>query len=138
MVQPSGIFRKYAHFCKSGGPLKNHYGCPVQGTINCISGKWKILVIWHLGFSPQRFAQLRKLLTGVSEKVLTAQLRQLEADGIVSREVARSSPPQVTYSLTRAGQELIEPMSVLCAWGTRHLGIQPNLPRYPDGAKKSH
>jgi DNA-binding HxlR family transcriptional regulator len=118
--------------------LKNHYGCPVQGTINCISGKWKILVIWHLGFSPQRFAQLRKLLTGVSEKVLTAQLRQLEADGIVSREVARSSPPQVTYSLTRAGQELIEPMSVLCAWGTRHLGIQPNLPRYPDGAKKSH
>ena len=111
--------------------MKNHHGCPVQGTINAVSGKWKILAIWHLSFSPQRFAQLRKLLPGVSEKVLTAQLRQLEADGIVSREITHSSPPQVTYSLTRAGEELIEPMSVLCAWGTRHLGIQPNLPRYP-------
>jgi DNA-binding HxlR family transcriptional regulator len=111
--------------------LKNHHGCPVQATINTVSGKWKILAIWHLSFSPKRFAQLRKLLPGVSEKVLTAQLRQLEADSIVSREIAHSSPPQVTYSLTRAGEELIEPMSVLCAWGTRHLGIQPNLPRYP-------
>ncbi|MDR3704078.1 MAG: helix-turn-helix domain-containing protein [Candidatus Sulfopaludibacter sp.] len=111
--------------------MKNHHGCPVQGTINAVSGKWKILAIWHLGFSPQRFAQLRHLLPGVSEKVLTAQLRQLEADGIVSREITNSSPPQVTYSLTRAGRELIEPMSVLCAWGTRHLGIQPNLPSYP-------
>ena len=111
--------------------MKNHHGCPVQGTINAVSGKWKILAIWHLAFRPQRFAQLRKLLPGVSEKVLTAQLRQLEADGIVSREIRHSSPPQVTYSLTRAGGELIEPMTVLCAWGTRHLGIQPNLPRYP-------
>jgi DNA-binding HxlR family transcriptional regulator len=117
--------------------MKNHHGCPVQGTINAISGKWKILVIWRLGFGPQRFAKLRKLLPGVSEKVLTAQLRQLEADGIVSREVMRSSPPQVTYSLTGAGQDLIEPMSVLCAWGTRHLGIQPNLPRYPTNIHQS-
>jgi DNA-binding HxlR family transcriptional regulator len=116
--------------------LKNHYGCPVQGTINAVSGKWKILAIWHLGFSPQRFAQLRKLLPGISEKVLTAQLRQLQADGIVSREITHSSPPQVTYSLTRAGEELIDPMTVLCGWGTRHLGIQPNLSRYPKVQKR--
>ena len=111
--------------------MKNHYGCPVQATINALSGKWKVLAIWHLGFTPKRFAQLRNLLPGVSEKVLTSQLRQLEADGIVKRKVAHASPPQVTYSLTRAGQELIEPMSVLCHWGTRHLGVPPNLPRYP-------
>ena len=111
--------------------MKNHYGCPVQGTINVVSGKWKVLAIWHLGFSAKRFAELRKVLPGISEKVLTAQLRQLEADGIVHRKVKHASPPQVTYSLTRAGEELIEPMSVLCAWGTRHLGIAPNLPRYP-------
>jgi DNA-binding HxlR family transcriptional regulator len=115
--------------------LKNHYGCPVQATINVVSGKWKVLAIWHLGFQPQRFAQLRKLLPGVSEKVLTAQLRQLETDGIVTRAITHSSPPQVTYSLTPAGEELIAPLSVLCAWGTRHLGIPPNLPRYP---KVSH
>ncbi len=111
--------------------MKNHYGCPVQGAINVVSGKWKVLAIWHLGFSPRRFTELRKLLPGVSEKVLTSQLRELETDGIVKREITHSSPPQVTYSLTRAGQELIEPLSILCAWGTRYLGIQPNLPRYP-------
>jgi DNA-binding HxlR family transcriptional regulator len=111
--------------------LKNHYGCPVQATINVVSGKWKVLAIWHLGFQPQRFAQLRKLLPGVSEKVLTSQLRQLEADGIVSRTTSHTSPPQVTYALTPAGEELVGPLSGLCAWGTRHLGIPPNLARYP-------
>jgi DNA-binding HxlR family transcriptional regulator len=112
--------------------LKDHHGCPVQGTINAISGKWKGLTIWHLGFRPKRFAELRELLTGVSEKVLAAQLRQLESDGIVRRTVTHASPPQVTYSLTQAGEELIEPMSVLCAWGTRYLGIPPSLPGYPE------
>jgi DNA-binding HxlR family transcriptional regulator len=111
--------------------MKNHFGCPVQGTINTVSGKWKVVIIWHLGFKPRRFAELRQLLPGISEKVLTSQLRQLETDGIVRREVKHASPPQVTYSLTRAGEELIVPMSGLCAWGTRHLGIPPNLPRYP-------
>jgi DNA-binding HxlR family transcriptional regulator len=103
----------------------------VQGTINAVSGKWKVLTIWHLGFHPKRFGQLRRLLPGISEKVLTSQLRQLESDGIVSRQASNSTPPEVTYSLTGAGEELLEPMSVLCAWGTRYLGIQPNLPRYP-------
>ena len=111
--------------------MKSHFGCPVQGTVNAISGKWKVLVIWHLGFGAKGFAQLHNLLPGVSEKVLTAQLRQLETDGIVHRRVKRASPPQVTYSLTLAGEELIEPMSALCSWGTRYLGIPPSLPRQP-------
>jgi DNA-binding HxlR family transcriptional regulator len=111
--------------------LKSHFGCPVQGAVNAVSGKWKVLAIWLLGFGPQGFAQLRNLLPGVSEKVLTSQLRQLEADGIVHRAVAHTSPAQVTYSLTPAGEELLAPMSALCAWGIRHLGIPPNLPRYP-------
>jgi DNA-binding HxlR family transcriptional regulator len=115
--------------------MKNHFGCPVQGTINTVSGKWKVVIIWHLGFKARRFAELRKLLPGVSEKVLISQLRQLGTDGIVHREVKHASPPQVTYSLTRAGEELIEPMSGLCIWGTRHLGIPPNLPRYPKPRK---
>ena len=110
---------------------------PGAGTINAVSGKWKVLAIWYLGFGPKRFAELRDLLRGVSEKVLTSQLRQLEADGIVQRNVKHASPPQVTYSLTRAGRELLEPMSVLCAWGTRHLGIPPNLPRYPKALEES-
>jgi DNA-binding HxlR family transcriptional regulator len=95
--------------------LKDHFGCPVHGTVNAISGKWKILVAWHLGFGAKGFAHLSDLLPGVSEKVLTSQLRQLEAAGIVHGEVTYSSPPHVTYFLTHAGAELIEPMSALCA-----------------------
>jgi DNA-binding HxlR family transcriptional regulator len=64
----------------------------------------------------------------VSEKVLTAQLRQLEKDGVVQRRVKTSVPQQVTYYLSKAGDDLIPMMTELCHWGTRHLGIPPNLP----------
>ena len=114
--------------------MKAHYGCPVQGTINAIGGKWKVQLIWHLGFGPKRFAELRDLVAPVSEKVLAAQLRQLQADGVIDRAATDSVPPKVTYSLSEAGQELIGPMNLLCGWGTRHLGIPPNLPRYPSPA----
>ncbi len=77
---------------------------------------------------PRRFAEIRKLLPGVSEKVLTAQLRQLEKDGVIQRKIKSSVPPQVTYYLTKAGDELIPMMTELCHWGTRNLGIPPNLP----------
>lgn len=108
--------------------MKNNFGCPVQGTINVLSGKWKVLVVWHLGFGPRRFAELRDLLAGVTEKVLTAQLRQLESDGVVQRKTKLTVPPQVTYDLTKAGDDLIPMMTDLCHWGTRYLGIPPNLP----------
>jgi len=108
--------------------MKKDFGCPVQGTINVLSGKWKVLVVWHLGFMPRRFAELRDLLPGVSEKVLTAQLRQLEKDGVIQRKIKPSTPPQVTYYLTKAGDDLMPMLTDMCHWGTRHLGIPPNLP----------
>ena len=108
--------------------IKKDFGCPVQGTINVLSGKWKVLVVWHLGFMPRRFAELRDLLPGVSEKVLTAQLRQLEKDGVIQRKIKASTPPQVTYYLSKAGDDLIPLLTEMCHWGTRHLGIPPNLP----------
>jgi DNA-binding HxlR family transcriptional regulator len=110
------------------GNRKNDFGCPVQGTINVLSGKWKVLLVWHLGFAPRRFAELRDLLPGVSEKVLAGQLKQLEADGVVERRSKATIPPKVTYSLTAAGDQLIPMMAEMCHWGTRHLGIPPNLP----------
>lgn len=108
--------------------MRNNFGCPVQGTINVLSGKWKVLIVWHLGFMSRRFAELRKLLPGVSEKVLTTQLRQLEKDGVIARTIKTTNPPQVTYQLSKAGDDLIPMMTELCHWGTRHLGIPPNLP----------
>ena len=111
--------------------MKAHHSCPVQATINVLSGKWKVQAVWRLSFGPLRFAELRDLLRGVSEKVLTAQLRELEKDGIVNRAAAPSSPPKVTYSLSPSGQTLIPLLEGLCDWGSKQFGIKPNLPRHP-------
>ena len=109
--------------------MKNHFGCPIQGTSNVLAGKWKVLIVWHLSFRTYRFAELRALLPGVSEKVLTSQLRDLEKDGVVKRRVSEDVPPRVDYFLSPAGSELIPVMEEMCAWGTKHLGIPPSLPR---------
>ena len=109
--------------------MKVRHGCPVQATINVLSGKWKVQAVWRLSFGPLRFAELRNLLRGVSEKVFTTQLRELEKDGVVSRTTVRSSPPKVTYSLSRSGESLIPLLQDLCDWGSKQFGITPNLPR---------
>lgn len=105
--------------------MKNHFGCPVQATSNVFAGKWKVLIVWHLSFGTRRFAQLRDILPGVSEKVLSAQLRELEQDGIIQRIVTPIVPPRVDYLLTDAGRELITVMEAMCAWSTKHLGVTP-------------
>jgi DNA-binding HxlR family transcriptional regulator len=115
--------------------MKAHYGCPVRATIDSLRGKWKVQAVWRLSFGPLRFAQLRNLLRGVSEKVLTAQLRELEKDGIVDRTVVPSSPPKVTYSLSSSGQKLVPFLEGLCDWGSKQFGIKPNLPRNPQVVK---
>jgi DNA-binding HxlR family transcriptional regulator len=109
--------------------MKNHFGCPVQATSNVMAGKWKVLIVWHLSFGSRRFAELRELLPGVSEKVLTAQLRELERDAVVRRLAAKTIPLRVDYMLSDAGKELIPVMEAMCSWGTKHLGVAPNLPR---------
>lgn len=108
--------------------MKEHFGCPVQATANTIAGKWKVLIVWHLSFQSHRFSELRALLPGVSEKVLTTQLRDLVRDGIVRRDDANEIPPRVDYSLTPAGKELIPIMEAMCQWGSEHLGVPPTLP----------
>jgi DNA-binding HxlR family transcriptional regulator len=110
--------------------MKNYHGCPVQATINVLSGKWKVQILWHLSFGPLRFAEMRKRLKEITEKVLTDQLRQLEADGVIQRHASESVPPAVSYSLNREGEKLVPMMETLCAWGCEHFGITPNLPRH--------
>jgi DNA-binding HxlR family transcriptional regulator len=109
--------------------MKEHFGCPVQATANAIAGKWKVLILWHLSFAPLRFAELRDLLTGVSEKVLSAQLRDLGRAGIVQRFSEHTIPPRVTYKLSPAGIELVPVMQAMCDWGIRHLRVPSNMPR---------
>jgi DNA-binding HxlR family transcriptional regulator len=98
-----------------------------------LSSKWKVQAVWRLSFGPLRFAELRDLLRGVSEKVRTAQLRELQKDGLVSRTALRSSPPKVTYSLSPSGETLIPLLQNLCDWGSKQFGITTNLPRSPQG-----
>ena len=111
--------------------MKDHHGCPVQASINVLSGKWKVQILWHLSFAPRRFAEIRRKLPEISEKVLADQLRQLEKDGIVNRASTETVPKQVTYSLNPEGQKLVPLMESLCDWGSAHFGIKPNLPRRP-------
>lgn len=109
--------------------MKKQSGCPVQATSKALAGKWKVAIVWHLSFSSRRFSELRRLLPGISEKVLTAQIRELERDGIVKRVSAETVPPRVDYMLQAAGEELIPVMEAMCSWGEKHFGITPTLPR---------
>jgi DNA-binding HxlR family transcriptional regulator len=107
--------------------MKSHHGCPIQATSNVISGKWKVLILWHLSFQSYRFSELRELLEGVSEKVLTAQLRELESDGLILRKSAHTVPPRVDYRLSDAGIELIPILERMCEWAGAHLGVEGTM-----------
>jgi DNA-binding HxlR family transcriptional regulator len=85
-----------------------------------------------LAFRSLRHAELLRLLPGVSQKVLTVQLRELERDGVVARLDAERSPPRVDYFLTDSGKELIHIMDVMCGWATKHLGVTATLPPRPE------
>jgi DNA-binding HxlR family transcriptional regulator len=110
-----------------GSKVKGKQGCPVQATVAVVRGKWKVSILWNLAFGPKRFAELARRLAKISEKVLTAQLRQLEHDGVISRTVTAGAPPKVSYSLTAAGLELVKLMQGLCDWGSEHFGIRPTM-----------
>ncbi|GAA6179995.1 hypothetical protein NBRC116594_14330 [Shimia sp. NS0008-38b] len=92
-------------------------GCPVEGALEQISGKWKGLIIFHLLGGTLRFNELRRRLGTVTQRTLTKQLRELEAVGIITREVYAVVPPKVEYSLTEKGQNLRCVVEGLRAWG---------------------
>jgi len=97
------------------------YNCPVEATIDVIGGKWKPLILWWLHQSTHRFAELRRLIPGITEKMLTQHLRELEADGIVQRRVYATVPPKVEYSLTEYGGSLEKALEAICEWGRGHM-----------------
>jgi len=91
--------------------------CPMDVTINILSGKWKIAILWHLTRGIIRFNELQRLLTNITQKTLTLQLRELERDGIIYREVYPEVPPKVEYGLTQIGESLRPILSSMCEWG---------------------
>jgi DNA-binding HxlR family transcriptional regulator len=89
----------------------------VEAIIRLLEGRWKLVILFHLfGGQVQRFSDLEKLITGISQKMLAQQLRQLEDDGIVERTVHQQVPPRVDYRLTEWGQELCPALDALLRW----------------------
>ena len=95
------------------------YRCGVEITLNLIGGKWKGLILWHLSHKTLRFSQLRRRIQGITQKMLTQQLRELERDGLVHREVYPEVPPRVEYSLTESGRTLEPVLNLMCQWGSQ-------------------
>ena len=100
------------------------HNCPVEATINLIGGKYKSLILWKLTGSTLRFSELRKEVPAATPKMLTQQLRELEADGLIQREVYPVIPPRVEYSLTGFGRSIRPVLESMYCWGTDYLHRQ--------------
>jgi DNA-binding HxlR family transcriptional regulator len=94
--------------------------CPAEYTLSLIDGRWKIPLIFHLLNGAKRFSELARALDGVTQKMLTQQLREMERDGLVERKVFPEVPPRVEYSLTPLGASLKPVVDSMCRWGAAH------------------
>ena len=106
---------------KASSPSVLKPQCPSRVVLDRIADKWTALIIQVLANGTQRYAELRRTIGGISQKMLTQTLRSLERDGLVVRKVHPVVPPKVEYSLTRLGRTLIDPLQTLCRWSERHL-----------------
>ncbi|MBR0061735.1 MAG: helix-turn-helix transcriptional regulator [Selenomonadaceae bacterium] len=97
------------------------FNCPVDATLSVIGGKYKPIILHHLIERTLRFGELRRIIPQASHKVLTQQLRELESDGIIHREVYLVVPPKTEYSLTPLGRTLIPIIAAMCDWGRDHM-----------------
>ncbi|MEU4531883.1 helix-turn-helix domain-containing protein [Micromonospora ureilytica] len=98
--------------------IADGHACGIDTAMEVIGGKWKVLILWALHEHPsRRFGELRRLLPGITEKVLASHLREMEADGVVRRVSHDEVPPRVEYSLTEDGTRLNDALEPLAAWG---------------------
>lgn len=93
------------------------FGCGLEVALAVVGGKWKPLVLFHLNNGPRRFGELKRLVAGISEKVLIQQVRELAEDGIIVRRDYHEVPPRVDYEMTPFGKTLARALMPLCAWG---------------------
>jgi DNA-binding HxlR family transcriptional regulator len=115
-------------------PCCTEQHCPVEATLGLVGGKYKALILWKLMAGALRFSELRRTVPGATPKMLTQQLRELEADGLVHREVYPVIPPRVEYSLTPFGLSIRPVLESMYTWGTgylEHRGLKANCTMQP-------
>ena len=101
--------------------MDNTVNCPVTATLNLVGGKYKALILWHLAEGDLRFSQLNRLIPNATAKMLTQQLREMEAQDLIHREVYPVVPPKVEYSLTKLGKSLMPVLVAMRDWGSSYL-----------------
>lgn len=102
---------------------KKMVSCEVETTLKIIGGRWKVLIIRELLLGVRRFGELEHALPGITQKMLTQQLREMEQDGIVHRKVYAEVPPKVEYSLTSLGESLQPILNAMHEWGAKQLSV---------------
>jgi len=96
--------------------------CPVRNVLGLLGRKWPSLILCHLSFGTHRFSELRGAIPDISQRMLSQSLRELERDGLITRETHGGVPPRVDYALTPLGESYIEPLQAMLSWGAKHQG----------------
>ncbi len=107
--------------------------CPVEAALAVIGGKYKTIILYHLKTETMRYSELRKVVPNATPKMLTQQLRELEADGLITRTVYPVVPPKTEYSMTEFGMTLVPVLDALCDWGRENVwDDETNSARLPE------
>ena len=104
--------------------VANHLACPAEFTADLIGGRWKIVLLWYLFKGVQRFSELQRAVPGITQKVLTHQLRDMEKSGLLKRTVYPEVPPKVEYQITALGLTLKPVIDAMHHWGAEHASKQ--------------
>ena len=102
---------------------RSSYSCGLEAAFDVIGGKWKVIILWRLHPEPRRFGELKRLVVGITEKMLIQQLRQMEADGLVHRTVYAEVPPHTDYRQTPPAQDLTDVYMALKRWSLAHRSL---------------
>lgn len=102
------------------------YSCPVEYTLNIMGGKWKPVILWKLAMEgTRRYGEIKRGVQGITHKMLSQQLKEMEADGLIVRREYQQVPPKVEYSLSEKGRSLVPVLRTMCQWGREHMAQEP-------------
>lgn len=112
------------------------YNCPLEVTLELVGGKYKCLILWHLIDKTLRFSELSRLIPQATPKMMAAQLKELEKNGLITRTVYPEVPPKVEYKLSELGKTLMPILDVMCDWGAEYMEENNIMSKCCSGVKK--